>query len=200
MRTISLKKLTLLLAGTLAGVLMAIGQPSPPLPPGLTPPPLTVKFGDPPVIGIAENQIFNYIVGFELPTNYVVRTGLANISAPVWNATEAQKLKKLRLEVAGVSTNTISQLGDPLVPEALRTRCIEIYFDLGWVEFFEVANNGEIEMLWTSEPGFQHYMALAKAHSPEVAEIWPIKYVNNRPLYALDAGRITKLRTWSSSP
>lgn len=193
-----MKKITLLLAGILAGAASVIGQPSPPLPPGLSRPPLVVEFGGPAVIGITENQIFNYAIGFELPPNVVVQTSVTNIPASTWNATEGQKLKKLRLEVAGVSTNTISQLGDPLVPEALRIRCIEIYYDLGWVEFFEVASNGEIEMLWTGEPGFQRYMALAKSHGA-VPETWVIKYVNNRPWYALDAGRIIWLRTWSSS-
>jgi len=192
----------ILTAATLCFLTFVFGQTSPPLPPGLEPPPLAIQFGGPPVFGISEKHISSYINArdFTLPANYYVRTSVTNIPAEVWNRTVGTKLKALPVDIDGITTNVVKRLGDPLVAEVIRTACIAAFFDLGGgVEHFEIAVNGEIEMAWINELGFQTYVQLSKNHGVQADE-WRIKYVNNRAWYAIDRQRLAAARAWNSAP
>jgi hypothetical protein len=175
----------------------AIGQPStsgPPLPPGLRPlPPVAVPFGAPPVVGISESQISEHLTNFALPADVVIRTPTGNIPSSTWNATVGQKLRNVPVEIATLPPTILSLVGNPVL-----TNCLAAYFDAGGIESFEVSANGEIETAWIGELQQQRYVALSQLHLANDPDPWPIKYVNQRPLYALNRQRLGLLRIWNS--
>ena len=179
----------------LAGV-NAIGQPSPPPLPPATPrtlPPVIVPFGAPPVVGISEQQIAEHLTNFALPLDYVVRTPTGNIPSSTWNATVGQKLRNVPVEIATLPPTILG-----LVIGSALTNCIVAYFDAGGVESFEVAANGDIETAWIGELQQQRYVSLSQMHLPSDPDPWTIKYVNQRPWYALTRQRLALLRLWNS--
>ncbi len=188
----------LLGAGLLADV-NAIGQPStPPLPPGLGPPPIVIPFGAPPVIAIGEQQVAEYLVTLTLPPNFVVRTATVNIPAAQWNATEGARLRAVQVQIGTLATTTLESISNPAL-----TNCVLAYFDAGGVESFEVSANGEIETAWIGEVQHQRYLELSKSHPTNGwangdPDPWAIKYVNQRPLFALNVQRLGLLRLWST--
>ncbi len=187
----------ILVTGLLAASLKAHGQPSPPLPPGISPPPLVIPFGGPPVVGISEKQIAEHLVNLALPANYFLRTATANIPASDWNATAGAKLRVTPVQIGTLATATLESVSNPAL-----TNCVQAYFDAGGVEAFEVAANGEIETAWIGEVQHQRYLELSKAHPTNGwangdPDQWTIRYVNQRAQFALNVQRLGLLRIWN---
>jgi hypothetical protein len=189
----------LLIAGLLAGSLIPIAGQSPPTPPGLTAPAPVIQFGAPPITVIGEHQVFEHVANFQLPEGYVVRSAVANMPAARWNATVGARLKTIPVSMAHAvfkGTSIVQNFGDASLTNATQTNCVAIFIDLGGVEQFEIAENGEVEMVWVGEAVFAHFNQLAKNHGAGPADQWKIRYTNQRAQYAMDNKRIAAMRGW----
>jgi len=170
------------------------------LPPGLEPPPILVPFGSAPVIAIQEKSIPDFLVGLELPPNIVIRTSTANIPAGTWNATTGMKLRQVPVQVGKLAQTTLASLINPAL-----TNAVAAYFAAGGAQSLEIAENGQVETAWIGEIQHQHYLQLSKLRGANGwtdgdPDPWPVKYVNQRPWYALNAARLGLLKLWNSQP
>jgi hypothetical protein len=189
----------LLSTGLLAGV-NAIGQPStPPLPPELgQAQPLVVPFGSAPVVAISARQIAEHLTNFALPEHYVVRTATQTIPAATWNATYGARLRNVPVQIGALAETTLGSIRNPAL-----SNCLAAYFDAEGVESFELSLNGEVETAWIGELQHQRYVELARTHQTNGwaagdPDPWTIKYVNQRPWFALNIQRLGLLRIWQS--
>ncbi len=192
-----MKKFWILMAVLLAANLKVHGQPSPPLPPGLEPPPVVVAFGSQPVTIIGEHQIAAHLTNFALPDGYVIHTRIGNFLAADWNASEGKKLRNVPVQVGTNAPTSLGSIRNPAL-----ANCIAAYCAAQGVESFEVSANGDVETAWIGEAQHQRYMELAKLHGANGwaagdPDPWVIKYVNQRPWFAANIQRLGLLRIWN---
>jgi hypothetical protein len=83
------------------------------------------------------------------------------------------------------------------------SNCVAAYFAAGGVQSFEVGENGEVETAWIGELQHQRYSELSKLRGANGwtngdPDQWTIKYVGQRPWFALNAARLGLLKLWTT--